>query len=326
MQVRLIRVVVLMLGLALATTACGKYSIKSIRSLTAFKDGLVFYQKSEFAKAAASFEEAVKRDPDLGLAYFFLGNSYDQLYKPGKKGDPDNDANLPKAVEAYKKAVEKLNDPADPNQVKYRKLSYEYLIAAFGPEKINDFAQAEPIANQLIQLEPNEPGNYEALGRLYEEQGRYEEAEPMFKKAIEVKPSDPLGYQILAGYYDRQGDFDKMIDAFMQRANMEPNNPEAWHTLGTYYFAKIQKNPKLPKDLARSYVKAGLDAEDKALAINAEYPEALTYKSLLLRLQANIETDPAVQKKLLADADTFHSKAVALQAKLMAEGTAAGKK
>ena len=43
-----------------------------------------------------------------GSAYFFLGNSYDNLYKPSKKGDAENDALLTKAVNNYQRGAEKL--------------------------------------------------------------------------------------------------------------------------------------------------------------------------------------------------------------------------
>ena len=44
-----------------------------------------------------------------------------------------------------------------------------------------------------------------------------------------------------------------------------------------------------------------------------DYIEALTYKNLLLRLQATIETDPAVQKALIAEADKLRDQAIKIQ-------------
>ena len=38
--------------------------------------------------------------------------------------------------------------------------------------------------------------------------------------------------------------------------------------------------------------------EDKALGLNPDYMEAMTYKNILLRLKANITKDPAEQKRL----------------------------
>lgn len=315
MQFRSTRLIVLVVGLGLATSACGKYSINNIRSLKAFKDGNDLYSKAEYKAAVDRYQQAVELNPDLGFTYFFLGNSYDKLYKAAKKGDPENDAYLPKAVENYKLATEKLTNASDPQQVQFRRLAYEYLIAAYGPDKLNDFAQAEPVAKELIQVEPDEPGNYQALARLYEDQGCYDDAEAMFKKAAEVRPSDALGYQLLAVYYNRQGQFDKTMAALQERADKEPNNPEAWHTMATYYFDKVQRDKRLSKDEAKGYVMKGLEADDKALSLNDEYFDAITYKSLLLRLEANQEKDPGVQKKLLADADQLRTKALALQAK-----------
>ncbi len=148
----------------------------------------------------------------------------------------------------------------------------------------------------------------------------------MFRKAIEVKPNDPLAYEVLAGYFNRQGEFDKTMESFEKRASMEPNNPEAWHTMGPYYSEKAMKDSKLSKDVAKKYVTRGLEVEDKALAINPDYYEALAFKNILLRQQANYEKDPAVQKRLLSQADEVKAKSVELQKRQNAEAAAGSKK
>lgn len=306
MQSRVTRVVVLLLGLALTGSACGKYSINNLRALKAFQDANEKYQKQEFKAAADDYERVIQLNPDLGYAYFFLGNSYDNLFKPAKKGQPDNDAYLPKAIENYHKAIDKLKTSTEPKAPEIRKLSYQYLIAAYGPDKLNDLDQALPIAQELIALEPNEPTYYQALGKLFEDAGRYDEAEAQFKKAIDVRPNEALGYATLAGYYNRQGNFEKTMDAFETRAKMEPNNPEAWHSMAPYYSEKAMKEFKLPKDVAKKYVMRGIEVEDKALSLNPDYSEALIYKNILLRQQATLEKDPAVQKRLLNQADEAH--------------------
>jgi tetratricopeptide (TPR) repeat protein len=310
---------VLVLGLSLTTAAaCGKYSISNLRALQAFQGANEEYKRNEFKTAAADYERVIALNPDSGVAgyaYFFLGNSYDNLYKSTKKGEAENDSFLPKAVENYKKAIDKLAGNTDPKGPEIRKLAFEYLIAAYGTDKLNDINQAVPIAQQLISQEPNEPTNYQALGKLYEDAGNYEEAEKQFKKAVEVKPNDALGYSVLAGFYNRQGQFDKTMEAWFARAKMEPNNPEAWHTIGTFYQDEVFRDKRLAPPKAKEYVLAGLDAEDKALALNQEYYEALTYKNILLRQQANLEKDPAKQKALIQQADDLRNKAMDVQKK-----------
>jgi hypothetical protein len=61
------------------------------------------------------------------------------------------------------------------------------------------------------------------------------------------------------------------------------------------------------------YVLSGIEAVNKALGIRSDYMEAIAYKNLLLRLQANLEKDPAKQQALLREADQLRDKATELR-------------
>lgn len=311
------RGVVLALGLTAglgAAAGCGRYSISNLRAVKAFKDGTDAYKKSDFATAAKKFEESTKYLGDQGLVYFFLANSYDQQWKPSRKGEPANDAFMEKAVQNYQLAIDKLNGDTE-NDKKYKQYSYEYLIAAYGPDKLNDFSKAEPIAKKLIEINPTDAINYQALGGMYRDQGRYDEAEAMYKKAVEVKPNDPAVYTALAGYYNTQGKFDETMAALEERTKYEPNNPEAYHYMATFFQDKIQKDFRLSKPQQRAYALRGIAAEDKAIALNPNYAEAMIYKGILLHQQANTEKDPALQKQLIQEADDLRAKGIAIQKK-----------
>jgi hypothetical protein len=67
----------------------------------------------------------------------------------------------------------------------------------------------------------------------------------------------------------------------------------------------------------------GLAAIDKAIALNSAYFEALVYKNLLLRLQANLEKNPSLQRALLLEADEWRAKAQ--QVRNQSTATSAGK-
>ena len=43
----------------------------------------------------------------MTVAYFYLANSYDNLYKPSRRGEAENDLYLERAVENYKLAAER---------------------------------------------------------------------------------------------------------------------------------------------------------------------------------------------------------------------------
>src|SRR3989337_1341073 len=100
------------------------------------------------------------------------------------KGEPDNDKLLTQAIENYKLAAEKETDP------KMKKLSLDYLVAAYGPDKLDDPSQAEPLVQRMIQLDPTDTTNYFALASIYENAGNLDEAEAMLNKAREVKPKE----------------------------------------------------------------------------------------------------------------------------------------
>jgi hypothetical protein len=122
----------------------------------------------------------------------------------------------------------------------------------------------------------------------------------------------------LAGFYNRQGQFDKTIDALQQRSAKEPNNPEAFYTISTFYWDKVFRDARLKESDKKEYVQKGIDAVDKAIQIKPDYAEALVYKGLLLRLQANMEKDRDKQQALLKQADMLRDKANELRKKTAA--------
>jgi tetratricopeptide (TPR) repeat protein len=314
-RTRFARGAALVLGLTVglgSAAGCGRYSINNLRSVKAFKDGSEAYKKNDFSTAAAKFEESLGYSDEQGIVYFFLANSYDQQWKPARKGEPANDEFMQKAVKNYQTAIDRLQGDT-PLDKQYRQYSYEYLIAAYGPDKLNDFDKAGPIAKKLIEINPNEPGNYQALAKMYTDQGRYEEAEDMYKKAIQARPDDPSVYTAIANFYNSQGRFEDTITALEDSAKYEPNNPEAYHRIGTFFEGKIRQDFRLTKAEQRNFALKGIAAEDKAIALNPNYAEAMIFKNILLHYQANTEKDPAVQKALLKEADALRAKGIEIQ-------------
>ncbi|MEW5984001.1 MAG: tetratricopeptide repeat protein [Acidobacteriota bacterium] len=301
---------ILVVGLALSVIACSQ--VGKLQGKKAFREANTLYTQQEYKRAAEKYEEAVAADPELSVAYFYLGNSYDNLYKPSRRGEADNDAYLTKAIENYGKAADKEQDP------KLRRLALEYLVAAYGPDKMNDPTQAEPIVQRMIELDPQEPSNYFALAKIYEDMGEYEKAEQVLLDAKKARPNDANVYLQLAGFFNRQEEFDKTIEALQERARVEPNNPEAFYTIATYYWDKAYRDFRLKEADKKDYVLKGIDEVDKALQIKSDYMDALTYKNLLLRLQANLEKDPAKQQALIKEADRLRDQALELKKRKVA--------
>jgi tetratricopeptide (TPR) repeat protein len=287
------------------TSACNKINV--LKGQMAFKDANAAYATNDYKRAIEKYQEALKRNPDLSVAYFYLANSYDNLYKPAKKGQPENDGNLQKAVEYYKKASDTISEP------KLKKLSFQYLVACYGTEKLNDPSQAEPLVQKMIQMDPSDPANYYALTKIYEDAGQYEEAEATLLKAKAARPTDGSVYMQLASFYNKQGKFDKTMEALNQRATNDPKNPEGYYTIAVYYWDKTFRDKGLSDATRKEYIAKGLEAADKAIQIKPDYLEAIVYKGLLLRLEANMEKDRKKQADLLHQADELRDRAKALQ-------------
>jgi tetratricopeptide (TPR) repeat protein len=297
-------------------TAVGCAKVGKVQAMRSLKEANKAYQAQDYKKASSLYAEAVQAapdDPDVISAYFFLGNSLDNQWKPSKKGDATNDKLLTDAVQNYEVAAQKLSQSDRPDYKKLSILSLQYLVAAYGADKLNDPGKAEPVLQKMIQQDPADPTNYFALAKLYEDAGAYEAAEQILLKAKEAKPGDPTVYMTLAGYYNRQGQFDKTIDALRERAQKEPNNPEAFYTISTFYWDKAFRDTRLKDNEKKDFVNKGIEAVDHALQIKPDYAEALVYKGLLLRLEANLEKDPAKQQQLLKDADKLRDKAQELR-------------
>ena len=176
----------------------------------------------------------------------------------------------------------------------------------------------------MISSDPENPDNYFRLAQLYEEAGLFEDAEFIYQTVQQFRRDDPVVYLQLAGFYNRAGEFDLTIEALEERARQDPENPEAYYTISTFYWEKAFRDFRITVDQKREYVVAGLDASDRALALNERYVDALIYKNILLRMQANDTEDLDLQTELIAEADELRATAEQIQQEQRAASAAAG--
>ncbi len=161
--------VALVAALSAGLAGCGQ--IAMLKGKMAFKEANTLYGAQNYLAASKKYEEAIAQgcsgntcNPDqLAYSYFFLGSSYDQLFRPTKAGDAENDAYMQKAIELLCQGHR-----ADPGRGVYKKRALQYTALAYGPEKLNDPEKAEPIIQRLITMDPNDPTNYYQLAKLAE--------------------------------------------------------------------------------------------------------------------------------------------------------------
>jgi len=299
--------VAVLAAVSVAITGCAQYQVLQARRT--IKEAHVLYAQQDWKRATERYEETIGLNPNENQAYFFLGNSYDNLYKPSRKGDATNDGYLVKAVEYYKKASQVDPDP------KIRTLALQYLVSAYSPDKLNDPGQAEPLVQEMIRLDPTDPQNYYVLARMYEDAGMYEQAEETLQRARQARPNDPGVHMQLARFYNDLGEFEKAMAAHNDRVKVEPDNPEGWYTISVFYYEKATKDFRLKDPEKRTFLGQGLEAVNKSLGLNPNYIEALVYKGLIFRSQALLEKEPARQKALIDEAVQLREKVDVLRRK-----------
>jgi len=297
-----------LLGMKLAALVAASLTLVSceyipgmsqLQAIRVFKDANTAYQRADYPLAVELYSEVLANDPNQTAAYFYLANSYDNQYRPSLRGERENDSLLDNAIDNYIQSVD--NEP-NPDM---RILSMQYLVAAFGPDKANQPAKSEPVLQQMIESDPSNPDNYFVLSKLYEDSGLVDEAEEILMQVRNMRADDPAIYMQIAGFYERSSDFERTIENLARRAELEPDNPEAFYTIGTYYWQKAFRDFQLSDEEEMEYVMLGLDEVEKALNLNTDYIEALTYKNILLRMQANLTEDLDAREALISEADVL---------------------
>lgn len=141
-----------------------------------------------------------------------------------------------KAIDIYKK----LYDQTPTDQDLYR----EYFTAVFAVE---DYKNAEKLANEQIKMRPQNPLLFIDLGKVYEKTGKGKKAEELYNKAIQYINGDDLLTTQIANSFAAAGN-DKYTILTYERAQELLHNP--------YVYGN---------SLARLYAKTG----DADKAINA---------------------------------------------------------
>src|SRR5258705_3629218 len=109
-------------------------------------------------------------------------------------------------------------------------------------------------------------------------------------------------YMELATLMTRQTRFDDVIEALRGAAALEPTLAEPQHRIAQSFWYKVRDDAAVDAARKRSYIGQGLEAADRALALQPDYVDAMTTKSVLLRLQASASTDATEQKRLVDEA------------------------
>jgi TonB family protein len=164
-----------------------------------------------------------------------------------------------------------------------------------------------------VRSTPSNPAPYLELAKLQEQRGAVSDAEATLEALRKARPNSGDGTYALAALYARAGQFDRALRVIEDYAALDPTDPARQQIVAVYYWEKVSKDPDLTPVEKRTYIHEGIAATDRALQAQPEYLDSMIYKNILLRTEANLETDAAKQKALLTEADALRTRALALR-------------
>lgn len=276
--------------IAASFAGCDRLKITNLKANKHFKTGNKFYTEEKFKKAIAEYEAALKLNPSLNTAFYYLGSSYIMVYKPGDESEKNKEYGS-KAIEYLQKALELKPDNKD-------------IIQALGDinDKMRNFELAEKYYLQVQKFTPNDPVSYYNLAGFYSKNAKYDKAIEMYEKRIALNPADPEGYLYLAGFYQDNRKWDdaiknhevritKINESEMEAKAKTDLLADAYYRLGVVCWNKsYQTPPDIMGEKERLLVvEKGFEALKKSTELSPNFPDPWAYMGLLYNQKAIAE-------------------------------------
>jgi eukaryotic-like serine/threonine-protein kinase len=204
-------------------------------------------------QAALMARQALKLDPNFGMAQAILGESYwlkyldgkqkqfiapaqaacDEAIKLGNAGAAghvclglidDGTGRSSEAVSEFQMALGL--EPSNEDAAVHLAQSYEHE---------GKITEAEKAYQQAIQSHPNSRLTYNLFGVFYRGRNQYDKALQMFGKVIEIAPEWYGTYVNIGAIYNDMGQYEKAIDPLKKSITIRPSYP-GYVNLGVAYF------------------------------------------------------------------------------------------
>ncbi len=216
------------------------------------------------------------------------------------------------AVRHFKEAVRL--DPTNQNAQSYLATSYmvQWVPGADSPDNMKNYDMAQQEFQKILKSDPKNSlalaslaymaFNKASAGTPEQKAAALQEAQKWNERRIEVDPKDAEAYYYL-GVIDWTKAFGPLGTARVEE-KMSPNDTGPL------------KDKKVRAELKEKYwndIQSGLDNLHKAIAINKENEDAMSYLNLLLREKAYLEDTPEEAKADVAQADDWANKSLELK-------------
>ncbi len=210
-------------------------------------EGNKLYEKGEYAKAAAQYQQAIKNGQNIPFAWFNLGNCYAQHQQYAY------------SIVAHKRSVEEAPQFVRPwvvlADIYFTMGAYGYAMVSYrralelDPEnsyawkwrgecalKAGDVTEAMKSFDAALKLDPDQIDVYFALAESFAKIKDYEGAQDVLMDAILLSPKvDERAYFYLAYLYEQEGNIKKAIRAYEEGLALNPKKTEIYFKISNLY-------------------------------------------------------------------------------------------
>jgi tetratricopeptide (TPR) repeat protein len=241
---------------------------------------VIYARQRRFAEAEATFQLAVRLNPNLSTAVWNLI----QVCLDQRK--------LAAAEEVVRDAIR--HQPAAED------LRIQLAIIL---TEMRRYDEAEPILKQLVEANPTSVPGWNRLGFLYGSAGRLEEAAECFREQVRLAPTSATGHANLAAALGKMHRWAEAAEAGREAVRLEPGYAPGWGNLGNAL-----------RDLGR--LDEAVHALHQAIQLNPSAPEPYGNLALSLAMSGKVqEALPWYERAIQArsdNADVRFNSAVAL--------------
>jgi tetratricopeptide (TPR) repeat protein len=265
-------VVTALVLMAVAASGCNK-----IKAKQEIKKGNEFARAQQYQTALASYQEALRLDPDEKRLHKSIGYAYMGMYQPGSKHAKD--------LEIAGKSIEHLKQYVDafPEDRKAREVLLSMYLAT---ERYDD---AVGFYQQMLKEDPKDTKAMGSMASIYFKKGDFDQGVEWLKRRIEAEPQDarPEVYHLIgAQAWDRSYNYpdidpvtrarivDLGLEALNKAVEIRPDYFEAISYINLLYRekAKMETDPVKQQEYlatADRYRQQAMELRRKAMAAQA---------------------------------------------------------
>jgi tetratricopeptide (TPR) repeat protein len=262
----------------------------------ALNQGVAAFKNARFDEAVSLFQRAKQLDPSLENAGLYLATAYALQYIPGAPSE-ENRRNAELARDEYKQLLDQ--NPANLSAIDgLASILYQMAGMPFSAEM---FEESKNYRKKHIALNPDDPQPYYSVGvidwSLSYRANTQLRAE--FNQSVGVRP------ETAAYDEDKNG----------QDATEQAGRPSG-----------LQDSDPLPEVLRKKYaedygptIDEGISALKRAIELNPNYDDAMTYLNLLYRRKADVADTATERNAYVEQADELLDKVKVIKQKRLSE-------